>query len=265
MAGEHQEQLLAFVGHRNDVHVYSHTARSRERAHGGVPIEHGRELDDDRAGPLQQLVAQRSHVGRAVFDAEYPAAVGVAAGRIEVDDGGVGPRGTDGQPAQRVLSVAADHLGLRQSQYREVVTGQFAQLCVALHIDRTTARPGHEREVHAEASRQVDERSAARCLQQPGLVAGRGLGAALLHVEVGRIEYALGGRPGGQFAACRLPALYLVERERHVHARVTVAQQSQPDSIVQPVVENELSGVLGKKHVTKIHNLCTIQYQIIVF
>ena len=116
-----------------------------------APVEHGRELQQQTVGLLQQLRQQWQHIGGAVGDAVGAVAVVVAAGWVEEDE-----RHMLLQLMQTVGGIAA-HRGDGLAQRGKVRLGNGAQLRLPLHIDGSAEEVAEEGGVNAEASRQVEE------------------------------------------------------------------------------------------------------------
>ena len=152
----------------------------------------------------------------------------VAAGRVDEDE-------VDGShPFQVFRTVGADHFGLRQPQQRQVVAGDGAELFLPFHVDGLVEAARQVGEVHAEAARKVCQQPplGAQPRHDVGLQLCRRLAGALFHRQVRRIDQSFPRRPCGQLAARRLPAAYLVERERQVHLGIFVLKKGQPAHVV---------------------------------
>ena len=79
-----EQQFLAFVGDGNDVDL----ADRFEFLDGAMPIEHRREFEHDKIGAFEKFVAQFEYIRRAIGEGVGALSVNVAAGGVEVDDGG---------------------------------------------------------------------------------------------------------------------------------------------------------------------------------
>ena len=107
------------------------------------------------------------------------------------------------------------------------MAGNLAELGIAFHIDRLPETPCHIREIHAEASRKVNEGPLQAFPRRGGilyfsfyhfrLVFRRQLARTLLHGEMGRINQTLRSGPLRQLASCRLPSADLIKRPCEVH------------------------------------------------
>ena len=190
-------------------------------ADGLAPVEHGRELQQQVVGLLQQLVEQRQHIGGAVADAIGAASMVVAAGGVEEDE-----RHVLLQLVQVVDAIGAER-GDALAQRGKVGTGYGAEVGLSLHVDGRVEEVAQESCVNAKASREV-QTFAVFCelMGNASLIACRGLAAALLHREMPRIDDAIGGSPRGQLAARQLTALYLLQGQGHVYIFVLARVQS---------------------------------------
>ncbi len=119
------------------------------------------------------------------------------------------------------------------------MAGYGAEPFVALHVDRMVKTGCDKGEIDAETTREVDEQRCLMPLGNPGFVARRSLGGALLHVEVGRIDDAVGGGVSGQLRARHLPSGNLVERERQVDTVSPAAPQGQLPHIIVAVTQDK--------------------------
>jgi len=71
------------------------------------------------------------------------------------------------------------------------------------------------------------------------------LGAALFHVEMGRVENVVAGRPRGQLATRGLPTLYLDQGKGQVDGRIVVPLQGNLANVGFAVPADEGKGGLG--------------------
>ena len=167
LVSEQEQQFLALVVHGDDVHL---TYMMRSQVGDGLaPVEHGRELQHDMVGAGEQAGHHGDDVGRAVGEGkiftvyQFPVydagcAVGVAAGRVEVDEGGGWRVESGGRREDRGGSsfcIGTDGGDIVEAQEPEIVGGDGAELFVALHVDGFGEAFGHESEVRAEAAGEI--------------------------------------------------------------------------------------------------------------
>ncbi len=246
---DEQQQFFAFVAGGYYVHLAHHRAVQPfvQVAHGFVPVEHGREFDEGVPGLVQPSVAVGQQVGGAVGYAE-------GAPSLQVSPCGVGvEQGLGWERVEQLHAVAFLNGDGDEAQHTEVVAGSGAEHRLPFYIGAAVEPTGHEGEVYPVAAGQVGEQGGLWAVvgYPPAnlrLVEGGHLRRALLHGEWGRVEQPLAGGPGGQFAACFLPALYLLQRQGQVHIGGCGIFQGQAVDVFLAVLADELQSGLVEGH-----------------
>ena len=195
----------------------------RQVFHSLVPIQHRRQLQHDKPHLLPPIFHHLQHVRRTVGKGISAPALLVAAGWVKEHHVG------SLHPVQIITGIRLNNRCL-QPQKREVGRSQSTQIGIPLHVDSFVETPRHPREIHPETARQIDKAGAADplILQAPclfcnygSLIACRQFARTLFHRQVRRINDVLACRPCRHLLPCRLPAPNLLQRQRHVHIRLS--------------------------------------------
>ena len=201
-----EQQFLAFAVYGDDMDFRNALQLPSQQG----DIRHRRDFDQQPGTGRKELALQGRQVGAAVFETEQLASGRGAAGRIEIDQRGpeILQDPADGSGLQ--LGAAED--GVVDSQQREIVPHGLAERGIHLIVQDFGCNLGEGPGIHAEAAGQVGDPAASpdELLRDSSLIAGRGRGTALLHVEAcGQGQIREDGRPFRHLGLQPLPQVAL--------------------------------------------------------